>query len=98
MQSKIMDLLISNPLYRKSDNALLARIWHDHLKFRINSMTAVDLLKELQKGNLPNHRTIVRTRAKLQSDNPYLKEEEVDFFRKELELENRMKYSPRDTL
>ena len=71
MKSKIMDLLVSNPFYQKSDNALLARIWYDHLKFKINDMSAIDLLTELKKGNLPNHKSITRLRRKIQNDSPY---------------------------
>lgn len=98
MQSKIMDLLISHKKYRASDNVLLARVWHDHLKYKIKDMSAVDLLNALAKGNLPNHKTITRIRRKLQSQNNYLKDKQVAKLRKDLELEYKMQYSAPDSL
>ena len=98
MQSKITDLLTNRKEYRVSDDKLLARIWYDHLKFKISRMSAVDLLTELKNGNLPNHKTITRIRRKIQSENNHLKDEKVSKLRKEQELEYRMKYSTPDTL
>lgn len=98
MKSKIMELLISDKKYRASDNVLLARIWHDHLKYKINDMSAMDLLNLLAKGNLPNHKTITRIRRDLQSQNNFLKDKKVDKLRKDLELEHKMQYSTSDSL
>lgn len=98
MKSKIMDLLVSNSAYKKSDNALMARIWYDHLKFKINDMSAIDLLTELKKGNLPNHKSITRLRRKIQNEYPHLKDKHVSHLRKEQEIEWKMKYSAPDTL
>ena len=98
MQSKIMKLLINDKKYRASDNVLLARIWHDHLKYKIKDMSALDLLNLLAKGKLPNHKTITRIRRKLQSQNNFLKDEQVAKLRKDLELEHKMQYSTSDSL
>ncbi|QDP55055.1 MAG: hypothetical protein Tp1111SUR768151_24 [Prokaryotic dsDNA virus sp.] len=98
MQSKIMELLISDNKYRASDNVLLARIWHDHLKYKIKDMSALDLLNLLAKGKLPNHKTITRIRRKLQSQNYYLKDKQVAELRKDLELKYKMQYSEKDSL
>tara|TARA_R100000388_G_C7103448_1_gene93185 strand:+ start:160 stop:441 length:282 start_codon:yes stop_codon:yes gene_type:complete len=93
-----MELLISDKKYRASDNVLLARIWHDHLKYKIKDMSALDLLNSLAKGNLPNHKTITRIRRDLQSQNNFLKDKKVDKLRKDLELEHKMQYSTSDSL
>ena len=98
MQSKIMKLLKNNKKYRASDNVLLARIWHDHFKYKIKDMSALDLLNLLAKGKLPNHKTITRIRRKLQSQNNFLKDEQVAKLRKDLELEHKMQYSTSDSL
>ena len=98
MQKKIKALLESNKKYRKSDAILMARLWYDHLSHKLNSMTALDLLMELSKGNLPNWESITRVRRKLQSENPDLRDEEVFRLREERELVFRTQYSLRDTL
>ena len=90
MQKKIKALLESNKKYRKSDAVLMARLWYDHLSHKLNSMTALDLLMMLSKGELPNWESITRARRKIQSENPELREER--------ELEFRTRYSSRDTL
>tara|TARA_R100001163_G_C4986854_1_gene140910 strand:- start:250 stop:525 length:276 start_codon:yes stop_codon:yes gene_type:complete len=91
-------LLESNKKYRKSDPVLMARLWYDHLSHKINSMTALDLLMELSKGNLPNWESNTRVRRKLQEDYPELKDEKTFKLREEKELEYKTRYSARDTL
>jgi hypothetical protein len=95
---QVKKLLESNLKYRKSDRVLMARVWYDHLSHKVSSMTALDLLMELSKGNLPNWESITRVRRKLQSENPDLRDEEVFKLREEKELEFRTQYSLRDTL
>ena len=98
MQKKINALLESNKKYRKSDAILMARLWYDHLSHKLNSMTALDLLMMLSKGELPNWESITRARRKIQSENPELRDEETFRLREERELEFRTQYSIRDTL
>ena len=98
MQKKIKALLESNKKYRKSDPVLMARLWYDHLSHKLNSMTALDLLMMLSKGELPNWESITRARRKIQSENPELRDEETFRLREERELEFRTQYSLRDTL
>ena len=98
MQKKIKALLESNKKYRKSDGVLMARLWYDHLSYKINSMTALDLLMMLSKGNLPNWESITRARRKIQSENPELRDDETFKLREERELEFRTRYSTRDLL
>tara|TARA_R100000742_G_C4271228_1_gene90101 strand:- start:1003 stop:1299 length:297 start_codon:yes stop_codon:yes gene_type:complete len=98
MKKKIKALLESNKKYRKGDWVLMARIWYDHLSHKVNSMTALDLLMMLSKGELPNWESITRARRKIQSENPELRDEETFRLREERELEFRTRYSSRDTL
>ena len=98
MQKKIKALLESNKKYRKSDAILMARLWYDNLSHKLNSMTALDLLMMLSKGELPNWESITRARRKIQSENPELRDEETFRLREERELEFRTQYSIRDTL
>ena len=98
MQKKIKALLESNKKYRKSDAILMARLWYDHLSHKLNSMTALDLLMMLSKGELPNWESITRARRKIQSENPELRDEETFKLREERELEFRTRYSSRDFL
>ena len=98
MKEKIKKLLILNSKYRKSDSVLMARIWHDNLVYKIDTMSAVDLLNELAKGNLTNWETATRIRRDLQSKDPTLRDPDIYEKRKDLELEYRMNYSHPDSL
>jgi hypothetical protein len=97
-EEQVKSLLESNKKYRKSDRVLMARVWYDHLSHKVNSMSALDLLMELSKGNLPNWESITRVRRKIQEDNPDLRDEKTFKLREERELEFRTQYSARDTL
>jgi hypothetical protein len=74
---KVKHLLQTELKYRTSDDALVCRIWFDHLKFTKeidpHKITAVDFLMLMRDGGLPSMDTITRARRKVQQEHPSLK-------------------------
>lgn len=76
-KDEVIRLLKKYPAYRDNDERLIATFWYCELKrkdFYIENLTAMDLLEIYSKNKvLTAADCIVRTRAKVQQDNPELR-------------------------
>jgi len=99
MQQRIKKLLAAEWRYRVSDNSLMARVWYDDLVAQgksVSNMTGVEVLLEIQKGNLTNWETATRVRRKLQAKHKELREEDVYKGRIEEADKWRKRFSPKN--
>ena len=97
MQQRIKKLLAAEWRYRVSDNSLMARVWYDDLVAQgksVSNMTGVEVLLEIQSGNLTNWETATRVRRKLQSKHKELRDDKVYKGRKDEEERWRNRFSP----
>jgi hypothetical protein len=98
MRNRVKRLLASDDKYKKSDYALMARIWWDDLKVlhygNATEVTAIEFLEHLVDGDLTKWETATRIRRKLQSKFKQLRDEETYKGRKVEETRWRDRFSP----
>ena len=72
-------LLKKHPHLRDSDEKLMANVWYQFVSrddnFEVRRMTAMQLLEELSKGNMPSYESISRCRRKIQEKEESLRGE-----------------------
>ncbi|HIJ12067.1 TPA: hypothetical protein HA278_08480 [Candidatus Woesearchaeota archaeon] len=72
-------LLKKHSHLRDSDEKLMANVWFQFVSkddaFEVKRMTAMQLLEELSRGNLPSYESISRCRRKVQEQNEGLRGE-----------------------
>lgn len=74
----VFKLLTENPHLRDDDNKLIATVWYKSLTKNgvdAKQITGFDLLRRFSLGKLPNTKSILRVRRKLQAENPNLQGE-----------------------
>ena len=99
MQQRIKKLLAAEWRYRVSDTKLMARVWYDDLVAQgkdVSNMTGVEVLLELQSGNLTNWETATRVRRKLQAKHKELRDENMYRGRIEEADKWRERFSPKN--
>ena len=98
MKNRVKKLLASDIKYKKSDYALMTRIWYDDLKVihygDISKLTAIAFLNHLKNGDLSKWETVTRIRRKLQHQFKALRDEDTYKGRKEEEKNWRHRFSP----
>ena len=98
MKNRVKRLLASDIKYRKSDYALMTRIWYDDLKAihygSIEKITAVGFLNHLKNGDLSKWETVTRIRRKLQQQFKALRDENTYKGRKEEATKWKHRFSP----
>tara|TARA_Y100001973_G_C5196932_1_gene334915 strand:+ start:2574 stop:2888 length:315 start_codon:yes stop_codon:yes gene_type:complete len=75
LQKIVRKYLEDNPKCKDNDQLLCSYIWHDQLKYQINGMSAIDLLKSYALGTLSPAHSITRCRRKLQETHAHLRGE-----------------------
>jgi len=97
-KDRVRKLLVSDIKYRKSDYALMTRIWYDDLKVihygNVSKITATGFLNHLKNGDLSKWETVTRMRRKLQHQFKELRDESTYKGRKEEEKRWRHRFSP----
>ena len=88
----VTSFLTRNSEIKDNDNVLLANIWFDELKRHGKNpkeMSAFQFLTYLAKGQVANPVSIVRCRAKLQEEEPYLRG--AKYNKRKSKLENKVR-------
>ena len=98
MRNRVKRLLAEDDKYKKSDYALMARIWWDDLKVlhygTVADVTAIEFLEHLVNGDLTKWETATRIRRKLQAKFKQLRDEETYKGRKAEETKWIDRFSP----
>lgn len=74
-KQKIKALLERSEMYRNDYGILIARIWFDELQEsnKLATTTISEFLKLLANNKVTHPETIMRTRRKIQEENPHLR-------------------------
>lgn len=82
----VKQILTKNPKTRDDDKMLVAVVWHHLLGAeRLQTESAMWLLKKYVQGDLPNAESIRRTRQKLQEKHSHLRGEKYEQRQEKLE-------------